>query len=321
MALIRIPGRLRFPTTRAGWLALIGAVLGDSGSGGSPGLVPAPSAGDAAAGKFLKADATWAAPAGGSGGLQMNCRLDYVSTTQIKLSRYNGASLWINGTSETIPSAGVTLANTGLTAATRYYIYAYMSSGTMTLEASTTAPAIDSTYGHKIKTGDATRSLVAQVYMDAGTPGTFADAATKRYVISYYNRIASQVQSVLSGNPTTTTDAWVEFTTTMRAQFLHWGDEVVQCATSCQASNSVGSASGYVYCAIIFGTAVGTYTTRVCNFFSVCSAANFVTNISAPGVHSPSEGFNSVTINGGVAAGGTATYNGAYTSYVVMIKK
>jgi hypothetical protein len=37
-------------------------MVGDSGSGGTAGLVPAPEAGDAAAGKFLKADATWASP-------------------------------------------------------------------------------------------------------------------------------------------------------------------------------------------------------------------------------------------------------------------
>lgn len=39
------------------------AMVGDSGSGGTKGLVPAPGAGDAAANKFLKADATWAAQA------------------------------------------------------------------------------------------------------------------------------------------------------------------------------------------------------------------------------------------------------------------
>jgi hypothetical protein len=38
----------------------LNAVVGDSGSGGTKGLVPAPSSGDAAAGKFLKADGTWA---------------------------------------------------------------------------------------------------------------------------------------------------------------------------------------------------------------------------------------------------------------------
>ena len=42
--------------------ALLSAMVGDSGSGGTKGLAPAPAAGDAAAGKFLKADGTWAVP-------------------------------------------------------------------------------------------------------------------------------------------------------------------------------------------------------------------------------------------------------------------
>lgn len=37
-------------------------LVGDSGAGGTKGVVPAPGAGDAAAGKFLKADGTWAPP-------------------------------------------------------------------------------------------------------------------------------------------------------------------------------------------------------------------------------------------------------------------
>lgn len=40
--------------------AELNAMVGDSGSGGTKGLVPAPTAGDAAALKFLKADGTWA---------------------------------------------------------------------------------------------------------------------------------------------------------------------------------------------------------------------------------------------------------------------
>lgn len=42
--------------------AWIANVIGDSGSGGTAGLVPAPASGDAAAGKFLKADGTFAVP-------------------------------------------------------------------------------------------------------------------------------------------------------------------------------------------------------------------------------------------------------------------
>jgi hypothetical protein len=48
--------------------AELNSVVGDSGAGGTKGLTPAPGAGDAAAGKFLKADGTWALPTGGGGG-------------------------------------------------------------------------------------------------------------------------------------------------------------------------------------------------------------------------------------------------------------
>jgi hypothetical protein len=47
--------------------AILNAMVGDSGSGGTKGLVPAPGSGDAANGKFLKADGTFAIPSGTSG--------------------------------------------------------------------------------------------------------------------------------------------------------------------------------------------------------------------------------------------------------------
>lgn len=47
--------------------ALLSAFTGDSGSGGVKGLVPAPAAGDDAAGKFLSAGGTWDPPPGSPG--------------------------------------------------------------------------------------------------------------------------------------------------------------------------------------------------------------------------------------------------------------
>lgn len=46
--------------------AELNAMVGDSGAGGTKGLVPAPAAGDAAASKYLKADGTWATVTSGS---------------------------------------------------------------------------------------------------------------------------------------------------------------------------------------------------------------------------------------------------------------
>lgn len=47
-------------------------MVGDTGSGGTAGNVPAPGAGDAAAGKFLKADGTFAVPSGSAALLTIN---------------------------------------------------------------------------------------------------------------------------------------------------------------------------------------------------------------------------------------------------------
>jgi len=87
----------------------------------------------------------------------------YLTTSgaNLLLQRENGNKLLINGRNETIPAAGVTLAPTGLAAATTYWIYAAMVAGVMVLEASTTAPAAaDATYGFRFKTGDASRTFV-----------------------------------------------------------------------------------------------------------------------------------------------------------------
>jgi hypothetical protein len=54
--------------TTAQVAAALPAVVGDTGTGGTQGLVPAPAAGDAAAGKYLAAGGVWSAPATPSGG-------------------------------------------------------------------------------------------------------------------------------------------------------------------------------------------------------------------------------------------------------------
>lgn len=59
-------GTEQFTATDTIPAANLTVMVGDSGSGGTKGAVPAPAAGDAAAGKFLKADGTWAAAGGSS---------------------------------------------------------------------------------------------------------------------------------------------------------------------------------------------------------------------------------------------------------------
>ena len=57
--------------------AMLNVMVGDTGSGGTKGLVPAPASGDASAGKFLKADGTYAIPSGPI----LNNNVIYLSTS------------------------------------------------------------------------------------------------------------------------------------------------------------------------------------------------------------------------------------------------
>ena len=67
---------------------MLNTMVGDNGSGGTKGLAPAPAAGDATAGKFLKADGTYAVPAGAITG---------DTKTGLQSSDHNGWLLWTNG--------------------------------------------------------------------------------------------------------------------------------------------------------------------------------------------------------------------------------
>ncbi len=155
------------------------------------------------------------------------CRLDITNTTTLTLSRYQGASLPLkiggNWEAKLIPSGGVTLANTGLTAATKYNIYAYDDSGTLTLEASTTAHAADSDTGVRIKNGDATRTLVGLAYLGAGTPGVVL--AQGSGTLSWFNR-----RRTVSGITRSTLDSsnnasYTEVNSAYRMLFVNWSDD------------------------------------------------------------------------------------------------
>jgi hypothetical protein len=64
---------------------------------------------------------------------------------------------------------GITLTNAGLSPSTQYQVYLYESSGSIALEASTVAATIDTSHGYKVKTGDASRLWVGQVFTNSSS--------------------------------------------------------------------------------------------------------------------------------------------------------
>jgi len=112
------------------------------------------------------------------------CRL-ILSSGNLVLTPYNGNRIRINNAIYETPSGGVSLAATGATADTTYFIYVYDNAGTLTLERSTTGHSTH-TNGIEIKSGDATRTLVGMARAITGP--AWVDSTSQRFVLSWFNR-------------------------------------------------------------------------------------------------------------------------------------
>lgn len=155
------------------------------------------------------------------------CRLSYTSASACTLTPKEGDKVKISGALYPIPSAGVTLANTGLTAGTLYYVYIYNNAGTLTLEASVTGHSTDTSAGNlgvEVKTGDNTRTLVGMTFLidNGGTP-EFKDENGYRLVASWFNRRSRPVRAERSTLSSSTSTSLVEIST---AEFLTWGEQI-----------------------------------------------------------------------------------------------
>jgi len=167
------------------------------------------------------------------------CRLEK-SGSDLLLKRWEGKylPLKIGGVwkFKEIPSAGVTLSASGASADTTYFIYAFDSSGTLTLERSTTAHAIDSDTGIEVKSGDASRTLVGMARAITGP--AWADTGTQRFVLSWFHRRGIGAVNGFSTDRTTTSTTYVEVNSEIRVEFLTWADEAVLAGISGIALNS-----------------------------------------------------------------------------------
>jgi hypothetical protein len=173
------------------------------------------------------------------------CRLTYVSATQIKLAPFNGRNLNVGGLPQQIPTAGVTAANTSLAANTVYFVYAWMNGATMTLELSATGHSTH-TNGVEVKTGDTTRTLVGMVRTNGSSQ--FQDDATYIGVLSFFSRQRKLGKAKFTANRTLAASVGVfsEVNTEIRVSFLTWGDEPVRQAI-CGGWTVTGAATGYGY--------------------------------------------------------------------------
>jgi hypothetical protein len=237
-------------------------------------------------------------------GFRADCRLVYTNATTLTLNRKNGNRLCIEGVNEQIPAAGVTLSNGGLSADTTYYIYAYMNSGTMTLEASTTGHAEDSATGMEIKSGAATRTLVGMARTNPSSQ--FAQTNSLLGVLTYFNRRLKSIKAAFTADRTTTSTSYTEINSEIRLPFLTWGDNEVAYAVRGVVSNNTDAAKTFTVIGI---DTEGTVNVRGGTGFKQTFAANNEFNAAFSGFSDEAEGFHYATIQGKVVSG-TGTWSG-----------
>lgn len=178
------------------------------------------------------------------------CRLSYVSTTQIRLDPCNGNKIFLDGKYRNIPSAGTSITNAGLSAFTLYYVYAAPNGSGVTLQISTIAPVVDPTYGHKTANTYPATTLVGMIYTD--TNSQFRDDPAFRGVATYFNRRQLEFGGLVSNPVNVATSTY----SNLGVQFLvlTWDEDAIDFTAEAVAANT--NAGGQ---SSIIGNVAGTF--------------------------------------------------------------
>jgi len=159
-------------------------MVGDTGSGGQAGNVPAPPAGSAAAHQFLRADGTWASPGAGGGGLAAPVLLQ-------------------TGTPTTYGLAIEAAAGTQLVPA-----FVQQNSGSLSSGAASVAVAFPS----NVAAGDAILVTVASNNFSFSAPSSVTDSAGNTYTLietaGGFCGLWLYMASNVAGGATTVTVSW-----------------------------------------------------------------------------------------------------------------
>jgi hypothetical protein len=240
------------------------------------------------------------------------CRLQYVSATQINLVPFNGCLIKIAGALYQLPAAGTTAANTGvyvngtagrdLAANTLYYVYLFNSSGTLTIDFSTTGHATDTTAGNvgvEIESGNNSRTLIGLIYTNGSKQ--FAASAQFLGVRSWFNRAPLQGAADFTDGTTSGTftviDAGAQFDVIVFADdLLHvdiYGE--IYLASLCAADSQI-----WIDGAPLSGAG---QSTRIFNADTSSSATTYGFSMGVRGVLS--EGHHIVNLAGAVEPAGS----------------
>ena len=171
-----------------------------------------------------------------------------VNATSLIFIPWGGDRIKINGVWYPIPPSGLTISNSGLSASTLYFVYAYWTGSALAAEFSATghsASTVDANAGTEIKTGDETRSLIGYIRTDASSQ--FVDTEAQRWVRSWFNRrldkrglnYTGATSSTVATSPVVMNSAWI-------LDFLLWANEVATATIFCSAWNNTAGTVGLI---------------------------------------------------------------------------
>lgn len=226
------------------------------------------------------------------------CQLQVQNSTTLALVPYNGNNLIINGVPRQIPAGGATLSNSGLSASTLYYIYAQWAAGAMSIVASTTAHLTSST-GIETMIGDATKSYVGIIYMNASSQ--FSDSGSQRFIRSWFNKQMKMFNTGSQSNNTSSVTN-VQLSTTNIQFVAEIGDAIdggFDGFASSVAAGGYGTATAYVN-----GVSNGTPS----QFYSAVANANGKIASWVAGIVSTA-GLQIISLYGASGNGSNCVYN------------
>lgn len=247
------------------------------------------------------------------------CQLRYVSATQIRLYPKDGQIVRVAGKGVTLPIAGLSAANTGVTvngvaaqnlAANTEYLVALGSAGALEFWTKATGHGPDTTAGNvgvEVITGHGDKTLVGMVATNASSQ--FANSAAFRSVISWFNRRSIDLIGATTPFSSTSSVGYVELHGPSRIYFLTWADEAVDMKVVGQGYNNTTGFSvslGVGVDGVFQGISGGSYA-------GTGGQSSFTSGICA---NTLTEGLHYVTPMGTVGAGGTGTFSGAAVAVI-----
>jgi hypothetical protein len=239
--------------------------------------------------------------------LHGQCRLSVASATSLTLNRYDGQYVRWNGGVGTIPAAGVSITNSGLSASTNYYVYVYSSTSNGildTLQLSTTGHSTDTTTGNEgveIMTGNSARTLVGLIRTNASSQ--FVDSATQRFCVNWFNQVfKTGFQNIGGSNLTTTSTSFAALSTTI-LEFLVLSNapHASGSLTSISSNGTAGATSELNYA--VNGSTIGSTAEAE----QQASTSGYIYSLASVFATSLSEGYHYGQPYVAVSAG-TATY-------------